>query len=103
MRESTAERWSRRVVLTLLSIFVLVPLYAMASSAAKPLKDVTGAFTWLPSHPTAQAFVDMWTTVPLGRYLANSLIVSSVAALLSVAVAIFAAFAISRYRFRGRQ
>jgi multiple sugar transport system permease protein len=103
MRESAAERWGRRVVLTLLALFVLTPLYAMVSSAAKPLKDVQGAFTWLPSQPTAQAFIDMWTTVPLGRYLMNSLVVSSIAALFSVAVAIFAAFAISRYRFRGRQ
>jgi len=103
MRESAAERWARRVVLTLLALFVLTPLYAMVSSAMKPLNDVQGAFTWLPSHPTAQAFIDMWTTVPLGRYLANSLVVSSTASVFSVAVAIFAAFAVSRYRFRGRQ
>src|SRR6266540_1599083 len=87
MRESAAERWARRVVLTLLALFVLTPLYAMVSSAMKPLNDVQGAFTWLPSHPTAQAFIDMSTT----------------ASVFSVAVAIFAAFAVSRYRFRGRQ
>jgi multiple sugar transport system permease protein len=103
MRESGAERWARRVVLTLLALFVLIPLYAMVSSALKPLNDVQAAFTWLPSRPTAQAFTDMWSTVPLGRYLVNSLVVSSSAAVCSVAVAIFAAFAISRYRFRGRQ
>jgi multiple sugar transport system permease protein len=102
MRESTMERWCRRVVLTLLAVFVVVPLYAMVSSAAKPLKDVQGVFTWIPSHPTAKAFVDMWTTVPLARYLVNSLVVSGVASVFSVAVAIFVAFAISRYRFRGR-
>ncbi|MEU4565243.1 carbohydrate ABC transporter permease [Micromonospora sp. NPDC023956] len=102
MRETTAERWSRRVVLTLLAVFVLVPLYVMVSSALKPLQDVQNAFTWWPRRPTAQAFVDMWSTVPLGRYLVNSLIVSSVAAVFSVTVAIFAAFAVSRYRFRGR-
>ena len=102
MRETTAERWARRIVLGLLTLFVLVPLYAMVSSAAKPLRDVQGKFTWLPTHPTWAAFVDMWTTVPLGRYLMNSLIVSSCAAVISVAVAIFAAFAVSRYRFRGR-
>jgi multiple sugar transport system permease protein len=103
MRESAGERWGRRVVLTLLALFVLVPLYAMTSSAAKPLQDVQGRFTWLPSHPTARAFIDMWTTVPLGRYLANSLVTSTVAAMFSVAVAILAAFAVSRYRFRGRR
>ncbi|MFI6822776.1 carbohydrate ABC transporter permease [Micromonospora sp. NPDC050187] len=102
MRETTAERWSRRVVLTLLAVFVLVPLYVMVSSALKPLQDVQSAFTWWPRRPTAQAFVDMWSTVPLGRYLVNSLVVSSVAAVFSVTVAIFAAFAVSRYRFRGR-
>ncbi|MEV0328394.1 carbohydrate ABC transporter permease [Micromonospora echinospora] len=102
MRETTAERWSRRVVLTLLAVFVLVPLYVMVSSSLKPLQDVQSAFTWWPRRPTAQAFVDMWSTVPLGRYLVNSLVVSSVAAVFSVTVAIFAAFAVSRYRFRGR-
>ncbi|MFI6229698.1 carbohydrate ABC transporter permease [Micromonospora echinospora] len=102
MRETAAERWSRRVVLTLLAVFVLVPLYVMVSSSLKPLPDVQSAFTWWPRRPTAQAFVDMWSTVPLGRYLVNSLVVSSVAAVFSVTVAIFAAFAVSRYRFRGR-
>ena len=103
MRESAAERWARRVILTVLALIVVTPLYAMLSSAIKPLKDVQGAFTWFPTHPTAQAFIDMWSTVPLSRYLTNSLVVSSVAAVLSVAVAIFAAFAVSRYRFAGRQ
>ncbi|OZV78218.1 ABC transporter permease [Micromonospora echinospora] len=102
MRETTAERCSRRVVLTLLAVFVLAPLYVMVSSSLKPLQDVQSAFTWWPRRPTAQAFVDMWSTVPLGRYLVNSLVVSSVAAVFSVTVAIFAAFAVSRYRFRGR-
>ena len=92
----------RRVVLALLALFTVVPLYAMVSSAAKPLRDVQGDFTWLPSRPTLRAFVDMWHTVPLGRYLVNSLAVASCAAVLSVAVAILAAFAVSRYRFRGR-
>ncbi|MDQ7908667.1 carbohydrate ABC transporter permease [Phytohabitans sp. ZYX-F-186] len=103
MRETAAERWSRRVVLTLLTLFTVTPLYVMLSSAVKPLRDVQGAFTWLPTRPSFQAFVDMWSTVPLGRYLVNSLLVSSVAAVVSVAIAIFAAFAVSRYRFRGRQ
>jgi multiple sugar transport system permease protein len=102
MRESAGERWARRVVLTILTIFVITPIYAMISSSFKPLKDVQGAFSWIPTHPTAQAFVDMWSTVPLGRYLVNSLVVASAAALCSVAIAIFAAFAVSRYRFKGR-
>ncbi|MEE6261733.1 carbohydrate ABC transporter permease [Plantactinospora sonchi] len=103
MRETTAERWARRIVLSLLTLFVVTPLYVMVSSALKPLRDVQGAFTWIPSRPTIQPFLDMWRTVPLGRYMLNSLMVASIAAIVSVVVAIFAAFAVSRYRFRGRQ
>jgi len=102
MRESRGERIARWVVLSLLALFVLTPLFVMVSSALKPLQDVQDDFTWFPSTVTFQAFIDMWSTVPLGNYLLNSVIVSSVAAVFSVAVAIFAAFAISRYRFRGR-
>jgi multiple sugar transport system permease protein len=102
VRETVGERVARYIVLSLLTLFTVVPLYAMITSALKPLRDVQAAFTWLPTRPTLSAFRDMWHTVPLGRYLINSLVVSGVAAVFSVAVAIFAAFAISRYRFRGR-
>jgi multiple sugar transport system permease protein len=103
MRETSGERWARRIVLSLLTLFTITPLYVMLTSALKPLRDVQGAFTWLPSRFTIQPFLDMWRTVPLGRYLVNSLMVASIAAVVSVSIAIFAAFAISRYRFRGRQ
>lgn len=102
MREGRGERIARWVVLSLLALFVLTPLFVMVSSALKPLQDVQDDFTWFPSTLTFQAFVDMWSTVPLGNYLRNSVIVSSVAAVFSVSIAVFAAFAISRYRFRGR-
>ena len=102
MRESRGERIARWIVLSFLALFVLTPLFVMVSSALKPLQDVQDDFTWFPSTLTFQAFVDMWSTVPLGNYLLNSVIVASVAAVFSVAIAVFAAFAISRYRFRGR-
>ncbi|MEV0130067.1 carbohydrate ABC transporter permease [Dactylosporangium sp. NPDC050688] len=102
MREGRGERIARWIVLSFLALFVLTPLFVMVSSALKPLQDVQDSFTWLPSTLTFQAFVDMWSTVPLGNYLRNSVVVASVAAVFSVSIAVFAAFAISRYRFRGR-
>ncbi|MDN3357435.1 carbohydrate ABC transporter permease [Actinomadura sp. DC4] len=102
MHESTALRWTRRVVLTLLTIFTVLPLYVMVVSSVKPLKDVQGAFTWLPSHVTIQPFIDMWRTVPLGRYFVNSLVVSLSATVCSVLIAIITGYAVSRYRFPGR-
>jgi multiple sugar transport system permease protein len=102
MHDSTALRWTRRVILTLLTIFTVLPLYVMVVSSVKPLKDVQGAFTWLPSHLTIQPFIDMWDTVPLGRYFVNSLVVSLSATVCSVLIAIITGYAVSRYRFPGR-
>jgi multiple sugar transport system permease protein len=95
--------WTRRVVLTLLAIFAVVPVYVMVSSSVKPLQDVTGTFSWIPSHLTLRPYVDMWRTVPLARYFLNSVIVCTSAAGLSVLIAIFAAYAVSRYSFRGKR
>lgn len=93
-------RW---VVLAVVVVFTAVPVYVMLSSSLKPLKDVESAFTWVPSHITARPYVDMWSTVPLAHYFVNSLIVSVCSTVISVAVAILAAYAVSRYRFPGRQ
>ncbi|MFI0899012.1 carbohydrate ABC transporter permease [Streptomyces sp. NPDC020983] len=96
-------RWVRRAGLAVLAAAVLFPLYVMAVSSLKPLGDVEGPFTWWPSHLTVQPYADMWRTVPLADYFVNSLVVSVGAAAASVVVALFAAYAISRYRFAGRR
>jgi multiple sugar transport system permease protein len=79
-----------------------VPLYVMITSSVKPLADVQGAFTWWPTNITFQPFIDMWSTVPLASYFVNSVIVASAATILSLIIAVFAAYAVSRYRFKGR-
>ncbi len=92
----------RAAGLAVLSFVTLFPLYTIVVTSLKPLSDVHGAFTWLPSHVTFRPYVDIWHTIPLGSYFLHSVIVSVAATVCSVVIAIFAAYAISRYRFRGR-
>ncbi|KAA2255979.1 carbohydrate ABC transporter permease [Solihabitans fulvus] len=100
---SRSFRWTRRIGLTLLTLFTVTPLYVMVTSSVKPLQDVQSAFRWLPSRLTLRPYLDIWRTVPLARYFVNSAVVSVSATVLSVLVAVFAAYAISRYRFPGRR
>jgi multiple sugar transport system permease protein len=102
-RETPGFRVFRRVTLTVLSIFVCAPLFVMVSTALKPLSQVQSDFQWIPTQPTFAPFVDMWSTVPLAQYFANSIVVAGIATVLSVTVAILAAYAVSRWRFRGRE
>jgi multiple sugar transport system permease protein len=102
MRSSLRARVSRVVGIAVLSLATLFPLYTIVISSIKPLGDVQTTFSWIPTHITFSPYVDIWKTIPLAHYFANSLIVSTCSTVLSVVVAIFAAYAISRYRFRGR-
>ncbi|WP_432139708.1 carbohydrate ABC transporter permease [Streptomyces sp. bgisy154] len=95
--------WTRRIFLTGLTVFVLLPVYVMLSSSLKPLEDVSEKFQWIPSGLTVRPYVDIWETVPLADYFVNSLIVSGAATVCSVAIAVFAAYAVSRYDFRGKR
>lgn len=102
MHDTTGTKVFRVITITALSIFTIIPIYVMVISGLKPLKDVQGAFTWWPETLTIQPYIDMWKTVPLANYFMNSVIVSVAATLLSLVIAIFAAYAVSRYTFRGR-
>ena len=102
MREQLTFRIFRWLVLIPLILFTTVPLFVMITSAMKPLADVQGSFQWWPTNPTIQPFLDSWSTIPLARYFMNSLVVSIAATAFSVLIAVFASYAISRYRFRGR-
>jgi multiple sugar transport system permease protein len=102
MREAVVPRISRIAGLAVLSFVTIFPLYTIVISSIKPLGDVQGAFHWIPSHVTLKPYADIWKTIPLAHYFLNSVIVSVASTACSVVIAIFAAYAISRYRFRGR-
>lgn len=103
MRESGAVKAVRAVGLVFFTFLTVFPLYVVISSSVKPLGDVQGEWRWIPSRVTLEPYAAMWSTVPLARYFFNSLVVSLGAAVISVFIAILAAYAISRYRFRGRR
>ncbi|NEE03294.1 carbohydrate ABC transporter permease [Phytoactinopolyspora halotolerans] len=103
MREGPAFRWFRRAGLTFLTLFTVLPLYVVVSSSIKPLADVEGTFSWIPERVTLAPYLDAWTTVPLARYVANTLVVSLASAALSLPVAVLAAYALARFAFAGRR
>ena len=102
MRETTGTRVFRIVTLTVLSLITIIPIWVMVTSSMKPLKDVLNAFTWLPEHFSLEPYVQIWHTVPLAQYFINSLIVCTAATGISLVIAVFAAYAVSRWRFHGR-
>lgn len=56
----------------------------------------------LPAMPRWSNYADAWVTGHVGRYFANSLIVSVTSVLLTLILATWAAFFISRFEFKGK-
>ena len=102
MREDRFLRVLRLISLTFFALFTLFPLYTIVVTSVKPLADVESVWRWIPSRFTLTPYLEIWQTIPLARYFFNSLIVSLIASVISVLLAILAAYAISRFRFRGR-
>jgi multiple sugar transport system permease protein len=74
-------------------------LWLVASSLQTDGQLSSGAYDLL--HPTLTAFSRMWQSVDFERYLINSLIICTTAALLATGFASLAGYALARFKFRG--
>lgn len=90
--------WALLSPLIVLSLF---PFAVMFITAIKPQSEVLNP-TWWPSDVRWQNFIDMWTVTNFGRALANSLSTSLIATIGAILISIPAAYALARYKFRGR-
>jgi arabinogalactan oligomer/maltooligosaccharide transport system permease protein len=108
-RRMTPMEWTRQLawrhlVGILAVIFALFPLIWMASAAFDPL-GLVGAQKLIPSHPGLGNFRRLFGNVdyPYAIWFRNSLLIASVNAVLQLAIGASAAYALSRFRFRGRK
>ena len=98
-----SSRWVNRgldVLTWLVLAVMLAPIgWLIVSSLQTDGQLSTGAYDLL--HTTLTAFSRMWESVDFERYLINSLIICTVAALLATAFASLAGYALARFKFRG--
>lgn len=94
------------VLLVPLSAFMLLPIVFIFSNAFKP-PDELFAFPprFLVVNPTSKNFTDLFAKlsssgIPVSRYLFNSILITTVTVLASIAVSSMAAYALSKKRFK---
>ncbi|MFB9370691.1 carbohydrate ABC transporter permease [Kitasatospora albolonga] len=108
MNALAARRTLRRIPLNAAALAVLAvsafPVYWMAITALKPTADIQADTpSFLPLHPTLDHFRTAVDADGFGTFWRNSLMVTGGAVLLSLVVALLAAFAVGRMRWRGRR
>ncbi len=86
------------------ALMVLFPFYWMVLTSLKSYGTYNAEYIpkFFTLSPTLQNYADAFTTVPLGRYLANTLVFTIVTTVLMLFVTTLAAFAFARLEFRGK-
>ncbi len=93
------------ILLTIGAIVMLFPFYWMISGSIKTLQEIQSTkIVWWPKHPQWINFKTVLTmeSNPFGIYFKNSTIVSVMNTVCTLFTTILAAFAFSKFEFKGR-
>ena len=90
--------------LALLLIFILVPFYWIFITSIKPEAELYGSVTYWPRSITWENCKKLFTTtVNFIAAMKNSFIAAGLTTIVSLTASTLAAYAFSRYRFKGRR
>ncbi len=89
------------VVLATLAIVIIVPVAWVFLASIKQNSEFYGNPWAMPAGFYWQNFTEAWTAASMGSYMLNSVIVTALALILLLVVALPAAYCLSRFHFRG--
>lgn len=95
-------QWGQEIVGVVVAAAFLIPLVWMLLAAFKGQREVFSG-PLIPDPWVWENFVRAWNGAPFGRYLLNSIFVSTTVTIAVVLSSSLAAFAFSRLHFPGRQ
>ena len=99
-----ARPWKANLIGLIFSLVWIFPVYWMINTAFKPRFEVmTATPIFIPQHPTLDNFIAAITQSTFLINLRNSVIVVLGTLVLSMALALFASAALTRFHFRGRR
>lgn len=91
------------LLMGLIAFIILVPFLWTLSTSFKPLTEVNKyPPQWLSPQMSLQPYGDMFNFLPFSRYTLNSVVIAISATLLTLFIGSLAAFAFSRFQFKGK-
>jgi multiple sugar transport system permease protein len=95
------ERTCLYVILILMAFCIVFPVYWMLVTAFQPVGQATAyPPQFFPRMFSVEGMKRVFQTLPIGLWIRNSLVVSSATSLLSLVIAVPAAYSIARYKNR---
>ncbi|EWH03960.1 carbohydrate ABC transporter permease [Halomonas sp. BC04] len=97
----TTTRWRRRTLLGLYLLFVLLPIYWLLNLSFQTNSEILGSFSFWPHNFTLGNYIGIFTDSNWYMGYVNSLAYVLMNMLISISVALPAAYAFSRFKFIG--
>jgi len=102
---SRTPRWRGLVLgigVGLFAVWSLFPFFWIVTTAFKPNRDIYRRVALWPASPTLEHFAEVLRETPFLTYFRNSLTVALGTTVAAMAIALLAAYALTRLSFRGR-
>ena len=100
LRDKIFLRW---VPLIIINLFVLFPIVWAVITSLKQEGDILKKpIRYIPDPVTFENYIRAWVNCNFSRYFGNSMKIALISVICIVVIAIMVGYALSRYRFKGR-
>ena len=90
------------VILIIMALVMLIPFLWMLSASIKSDREVfqMNPFVFIPESPKWSNYVDIWTKIPFGKFVQNTVFLTIVVTILQLLTSSFAAYSFAKLNFK---
>ncbi len=93
------------IILIAIALIMIIPFLWMLSASIKSDREVfqMNPFVWIPEVPKWKNYVDIWTKIPFGKFVGNTVYLTIIVTFLQLLTSSFAAYSFAKLNFRHKK
>lgn len=90
------------IILIIIAAAMIIPFLWMLSASIKTDREVfnMNPFVWIPKNPRWSNYLDIWTKIPFGTFVKNTVFLTIVVTFLQLLTSSFAAYSFAKLEFK---
>ncbi len=90
------------IILIIIAAAMIIPFLWMLSASIKTDREVfnMNPFVWIPENPRWSNYLDIWTKIPFGTFVKNTVFLMIVVTFLQLLTSSFAAYSFAKLEFK---
>lgn len=90
------------IILIIIALVMIIPFLWMLSASIKSDREVfqMNPFVWIPQSPKWSNYKDIWTKIPFGIFVKNTVLLTIIVTILQLLTSSFAAYAFAKLDFK---